>query len=109
MPGPSVPGIVPVGRSYASLCSNHVADTRHDRSPAASAWVKLPYVVPSCPPPTVSRLPIMSCGRLVMMLTTPLVAPAPHTALPGPRTASMRSTSLGSSETDGSTMIALKS
>ncbi len=34
-------------------------------------------------------MPTISFGRLVMTLTTPVMALAPHTALPGPRTASI--------------------
>ncbi len=57
--------------------------------PETPAWVTLPYMVPSSPPPAINEVPTISFGRLVIRLTTPVMALAPQTALPGPRTASI--------------------
>jgi len=43
----------------------------------------------NAPKLTVALLPFNSRGVLEMKLTTPFMALAPHTALPGPRTASI--------------------
>jgi len=49
----------------------------------------LALAVPSSPPPTMTVVPALSFGDLVRMLTTPVIALAPQTALPGPRTTSI--------------------